>query len=283
MTTRALVLGGGGTAGVAWETGVLAGLAEQGLDVSDADMVIGTSAGSVVAAQLTSGQPIDRLLARQVEPAEQYRELMPAANVPWMIEEYGRIFGSATDAADMRAKLGAMSLAAETVPESVRRDIVAGRLPVAEWPDRDLRVTAVDTGSGEPVVFDRNSGVSLVDAVAASCSVPGIWPAVTIDGRRYMDGGMRTGENADLAVGFDKVLVLQVGAFDLPADWALSLDDQIERLRAAGSVVEVITPDEASRTAISDNPLDPATRTPSGLAGLAQGKAEAARITAFWS
>jgi NTE family protein len=283
MTTRALVLGGGGIAGIAWETGVLAGLAEQGVDVTGADVVIGTSAGSAVAAQLTSGTPVEELLARQVDPAAQYPELTPTMDVQWMLEEYGKIFTTAADAADMRRRLGAVALAAETVSEAARRDVVAGRLPVPDWPDRDLRIVAVDTADGEPVVFDRTSGVELVDAVAASCSVPGVWPSVTIGDRRYMDGGMRSGENADFATGFDRVLVLVVQEFEVPKEWGVHLDAQIGRLTAAGSVVEVIRADEASLLAFTDNLLDPATRTPSGLAGLAQGRAEAARVAKFWA
>jgi NTE family protein len=283
MTTRALVLGGGGIAGIAWETGVLAGLAEQGVDVTGADLVIGTSAGSAVAAQVTSGAPLEGLLARQVDPAAQYPELTPTMDVQWMLGEYGRIFQTATDADDMRRRLGAVALAAQTVPEAARRDVIVGRLPVPDWPDRDLRIVAVDTGNGEPVVFDRTSGVDLADAVAASCAVPGIWPAVTIGGRRYMDGGMRSGENADYATGFDRVLVLVVQEFELPPEWGVHLAAQIERLTAAGSVVEVVRADEASVAAFTDNLLDPATRTPSGLAGVAQGRAEAARVARLWS
>ena len=62
--------------------------------------------------------------------------------------------------------------------------------------------------NGEFVAFEKSSGVSLVDAVAASCAVPGVWPPVTINGRRYIDGGMRSAVNADLAAGYERVVVL---------------------------------------------------------------------------
>ena len=80
------------------------------------------------------------------------------------------------------ARIGAVALATKTVPETVRREVIAQRLPSHDWPDRVLRVTAIDTATGEFVVFDRDSGVGLIDAVAASCAVPGAWPPVTIAG-----------------------------------------------------------------------------------------------------
>jgi NTE family protein len=282
MTTRALVLGGGGTAGIAWETGILAGLAESGADVLDADLVIGTSAGAAVAAQVTSGVPLERLLARQIDAAEQVAELAPTVDVPTLLVRIGEIGQADLPEPEKRRAYGELAIQSPTVPEAARIAVLADRLPVHEWPDRDLRVTVVDTATGEPAVFDRHSGVPLVDAVAASCAVPGVWPPVTIDGRRYMDGGMRSGENADLAIGYDKVLVLQV--FELPpgVSWGPGLASQLDQLRAAGSAVEVVHADADSTAAIGENPLDPATRTPSALAGLAQGRAEADRVRAFW-
>jgi NTE family protein len=281
--TRALVLGGGGVAGVGWETGILAGLAESGVNVLDADVVIGTSAGSTVAAQVTSGLALTELLARQTDAALQTKELMPVADVPALLAGFGEIAETATGPDDQRLKTGRLALNANTVPEAARREVIASRLPVHEWPAQSLKITAVDAATGELAVFDKDSGVSLVDAVCASCAVPGVWPTVTIDGRRYMDGGMWSVENADLATGFDVVLVLQVLEIPGGGQWGMGLDQQIRQLRADGSRVEVITADEASKTAFTDNPLDPATRTPSALAGLAQGRTEAARIKAFWA
>jgi NTE family protein len=281
--TRALVLGGGGVAGVGWETGVLAGLAESGVNVVDADVVIGTSAGSTVAAQVTSGIALTELLARQTDAAFQTKELMPVADVPALLAKFGEIGQSATGPDDLRLKTGELALNADTVPEAARREVIAGRLPVHEWPAQSLKITGVDAASGDLAVFDKDSGVSLVDAVCASCAVPGVWPTVTIDGRRYMDGGMWSVENAHLATGFDVVLVFQVLELPGGGQWGTGLDSQIEQLRSEGSRVEVITADEASKVAFTDNPLDPATRAPSALAGLAQGRTEAARIKAFWA
>ncbi|HEX5406664.1 MAG TPA: patatin-like phospholipase family protein, partial [Pseudonocardiaceae bacterium] len=272
MTTRALVLGGGGVAGIAWETGILAGLAESGVDVLDADLLIGTSAGSMVAAQVASGGRLEQLLARQIEPAQQTTELTPTQDIPAMMTRFVEVLSAAGDPADLRRRMGELALSTETVPEEARREVMLARLPVHEWPQRAVRITAVDTATGDLVVFDRESGVSLVDAVGASCAVPGVWPPVTINGARYMDGGMRSTENADLAAGYDKVLVLQVLRMPEGSPWAGVLADQVAQLREAGSAVHVLTADDASTAAFSTNPLDPAVRTPSGLAGLAQGR-----------
>lgn len=274
----ALVLGGGGVAGIAWLTGLLLGLAEGGLDMSGADPVIGTSAGSVVAAQLLSGVTLEELYARQTEPGRQVREIAAEFDPDSFGEQPARLLASppATPAehAALRRAAGAFAMAAETVALEARRAVIAERLPSHDWPSgpgRDLRITAVCAETGELRVFDRASGVPLVDAVAASCAVPGIWPAVPIGGEHYMDGGVRSNDNADLALGASRVLVLsplgEVGLFPSEAP----LDQSVAGLRAAGARVAVVTPDEASREAFGPNPLDPATRRPAAEAGRAQG------------
>ena len=183
---HALVLGGGGVAGVAWMTGLLAGLAAGGQDVTGADLVIGTSAGATVAAQLGSGLPLDELLARQVEPAKQAREITVALDLEkFAADVQPFLAGASTPDAQLRG-FGQFALRAPTVPEAERRAVIEGRLPSHDWPARPLQLTAVDCASGELVVFDASSGVSLVDAVTASCAVPGVWPPVSIGGRRYM-------------------------------------------------------------------------------------------------
>ena len=176
MTRRALVLGGGGVAGIAWETGILVGIADESPAVSrallDSDVLLGTSAGSAVAAQLGSGVGLTELFARQVD--ETSSEIDPGVG----IDELSELFmAAASDPAatltQRRQRIGAVALAAETVAEPVRREVIAHRLPSHVWPQRALRVTAVDVDTGELTQFDRDSGVNLVDAVAASCAVPG--------------------------------------------------------------------------------------------------------------
>ena len=198
---QALVLGGGGVAGIAWTTGLLTGLAEAGQDVTGADLIIGTSAGATVAAQVGSGLPLDDLFARQTQPALQSREIPVELDLDKLAADWGEIMTGVTSGEEMLRRAGAYALAADTVPEAKRRAVIESRLPSRAWPTRRVQLVAVDAETGQPYVFDSQSGAELVDAVAASCAVPGIWPPVTIGGRRYIDGGVRSSDNADLARG----------------------------------------------------------------------------------
>jgi NTE family protein len=270
-----LVLGGGGVAGIAWMTGVLAGLADAGRDVTDADLMTGTSAGSTVVAQVGSGLSLQSLVDRQTDPALQSKEIPVELNLEKFALELGGVLGGATSDEDRRKRVGAFALAAETVPERDRMAVIESRLPSHDWPDRKLQVVAVDAESGEPRVFDRHSSVGLVAAVAASCAVPGIWPPVGIDGRRYMDGGVRSSDNADLAAGYARVIVLAPMGFESPLLSALPLAGTVDQLRRDGSSVFVIVPDPRSKAAIGTNPLDPSTREPAVAAGREQGRREA--------
>ena len=270
---RALVLGGGGVAGIAWMTGVLTGLAEAGRDVTGADVIVGTSAGSAVAAQLGSGLSLDALFARQVDPALQAREISAELDMEKVAAEFTALLTGVTSPEDAQRRVGAYALAARTVPEAERLAAVGSRLPSPDWPARRILLVAVDAETGEMRVFDRESGVSLVDAVAASCAVPGVWPPVSIGGRRYVDGGIRSSDNADLATGSAEIVVLSPLGLNSPFPSPMPLRDVVSRLRAEGSAVTVITPDGASAAAMGANPLDPATRVPAAQAGRAQGRA----------
>lgn len=280
MTRRGLVLGGGGVAGIAWETGLAAGLAEAGVDLLAADVIVGTSAGSTVAAQITSGLSLEELFRRQTDPALQARELTAVLDA----EAVGALFGvayaaAAGDPVALRRRIGELALEAPTVPEAERLEVIAARLPSHTWPDRVLKIVAVDARSGEERVFDKDSGVNLVDAVAASCAVPGTWPPVTIGDRRYIDGGVRSGENADVATGCERAIVVQV--MEIPG--GTDLEDQLAGLRAADSRVSVVRPDEASLDAIGTNVLDPAVREPAAKAGREQGLRVAAELAGLWN
>jgi NTE family protein len=274
------VLGGGGITGIAWEIGLLAGLAEAGVDLTGADLVVGTSAGSVVGAQVTSGGAPEVLYERQLEPPAQERVARMGrrtlARYGWaMLASRGR------DVA-FRRRVGALALRAEaaglTPTEQERLDVIGSRLLSTEWPERELKITAVDAQTGEFTVFDRDAGVPLLLAVAASCAVPGVYPPITIDGRRYVDGGMRSAANADLAAGYDQVVVLAPIARG--GGPMASVDAQVTGMVAR---VAVVSPDQGSRTAIGRNVLDPAARAASARAGRAQAKAVADQVAAAWT
>ncbi|MFG2884642.1 patatin-like phospholipase family protein [Streptomyces sp. NPDC048297] len=270
--TDALVLGGGGVGGIAWITGLLAGLADAGQDVTGAGLLVGTSAGSAVAAQVGSGLGLEELYARQVDPALQSAEIMAEMDLEKFAEQIGAALGSAASVPEMRRAVGRVALEARTVPEPERRAVIESRLPSHTWPERALKVVAVDAETGEPRIFDRDSDVPLVDAVAASCAVPGVWPPVTIGARRYVDGGVRSIANADLAAGCARVLVIAPMGSAEPFPSEQPLERAVEDLRAQGTEVTVIAPDEASLTAIGDNALDPTTRHPAAEAGRSQGR-----------
>ncbi|WP_037568995.1 patatin-like phospholipase family protein [Phaeacidiphilus oryzae] len=291
---RALVLGGGGSAGNAWTIGIVAGLSEAGLDVTEADLIVGTSAGSTAAAQITGGKPAELLAGiLSATPPQRPRAggpdgggVRPAAD---HMEVTAAIIAGAEDAADMRRRMGAAALQADAGSDGSAqarwRATVAARLPRQDWPARPLRITAVNARTGEPVVFGRDSGVDLADAVAASCANGfGVGP-YAIGGERYIDGGYRRNENADLAAGHRRVLVLSPlgGRTRHPLEWGMQLAAQVEELRAGGSRVETVLPDEAARRAFGDNLMDLSARRPAARAGREQGRALAEELGAFWS
>jgi NTE family protein len=289
---RALVLGGGGSAGNAWLIGVIAGLFDAGLDVTEADLVIGTSAGSTAAAQVTSASPPDLLAAilaaapqQPPGPVGSDRGRAPGPAVANHMERTSAIIATAEDAADMRRRMGAAALEMDAASDgSVQarwRATVAARLPSQRWPARTVLVTAVDARTGEPVVFDRHSGVDLVDAVAASCASSF---AYSIGDNRYIDGGYRRNENADLAAGYERVLVLSPfgGRSRHPVEWGMHLAAQVDEVRAHGSRVETIFPDSNSEHMFGANAMDPSLRPPAARAGYNQGGDLAEQLTEFW-
>lgn len=296
----ALVLGGGGAAGNAWLIGIIAGLAEARVDMTEAaDLVVGTSAGATAAAQVRSRIPAAELLASvlspPVQPVGQNRAPPPSLPMATVFERMRAISAAASSAADLQRAMGAFGLESDATlgPAAAgqRRAMVAARLPRSEWPDRPMIVVAIDAHTGELAAFDRDSGVDLVDAVTASTALPGMVPTHNINGTRYISGGVRSNENADLASGYANVVVLSPlggrersaepeGQFEglrRPPD--ADLASQVEGLRKQGSRVEVITPDADSRAAMGTNQMDLATRIPAARAGFAQGKLEATRLT----
>ena len=284
--SRALVLSGGGPVGIGWESGVVAGLAAQGVDVAGADLIVGTSAGSVVGAQIARGRDMaevaGRMRGRAGTPSgpvgasgEQMEELMAA---------FTALFTSTEPEDVKRAKVGAFALGAETMSEEEFLPVF-GHLDGAEWPPRFV-CTAVDAQSGAFVVWDGTTAAPLVRAVASSCAVPGVFPPITIDGRRYVDGGMRSITNADLAKGHDRVLVLSlmnpaeaVGPLSV---LVAGFEREATTLRDAGGEVELVVPDADAASAMGVNLMDPA-NVPSAIeAGERQGRAVADGLASFW-
>ena len=284
---RGLVLGGGGITGIAWETGLLHGLAEAGLDLTAADRVIGTSAGSIIGAQITSDIPLAELYRRQLlAPAELGDGGVPLATIGLGvvagfavsllqargdITRFGRVLGARAVKAAARGRT-------PSIPERYQQ--VDLRISGLSWPDRDLVVTAVDVATGELAAFGPRGHwpeVALRDAVNASCAVPCVYPPIPIAGRTYVDGGVRSISNADLADGCDVVVALT------PSDRGIGpIRSASAQLTDLGVRHLLIAPDEASKAAIGKNVLDPAARPPSARAGYAQAAAWVDRVGALW-
>lgn len=284
--SKALVLGGGGPVGIAWETGLLAGLAEGGVDVHHADWILGTSAGSFVGAQIAMHRDPAALFAAELGYASTVRESAgPSGPPPDLSGLMGLMMrkppGEPAPTALM-AEFGKLALDAQTISEDA---FISGFGPAFEgerpWPT-GFACTAIDAETGEFVVWNDSTAAPLVRGVASSCSVPGIFPPITIDGRRWIDGGMRSGTNADVAHAHDKVVIVAVVPPAFAPAMLAGIEGERARLRAAGRETALIIPDTAAGEAFGPNLMDGANRETIARAGYAQGQAEAARIAAFW-
>ena len=267
--TRALVLGGGGPVGIAWESGLIAGLAQGGVDLGQADFTLGTSAGSFVGARLALGADAatlaDPIIADKI-PGDERRPAQgggPPPDLSKLMQLMGEAQGGLRNPAEVRAEIGAYALAAQTIGEDAFIESFGrsfSTLPVDAWPERGFACTAVDAQTGGFQLWTGDSGVGVVRAVASSCSVPGVYPPVTLKGRRYIDGGMRSSTNADMASGHEMVVViaLRTGAAGgaLAERIAARFNEEIESLKDGGGTVVTVTPDPASLEAFGLNLMD---------------------------
>ncbi|MEU0224315.1 patatin-like phospholipase family protein [Streptomyces sp. NPDC006284] len=277
MADTALVLGGGGLTAYAWQVGVLAGLAEAGLDLGDADVLAGTSAGSLLALDLAGGSA----------PADLYREQVererPMMDVDFTLTMTARYLWAALGSRDPRTvvrRLGRLALSVHDVPESEVLEAIAPHLPVQDWPERTVRLFAVDALTGTPTAFTAGSGVDLLHAMSATCALPPLFPPITIGEGRWMDGGVRSTTNADLVDDCARVVVL--APIPKAAGATPSAASQVASLTANGTRATLLTPDRTSRRAFGHNPLN-ASRIPGATReGRRQGTDQADRIRRVW-
>ena len=278
VSERCLVLGGGGVAGIAWMTGLLRGLQERGVDLDSFGTVLGTSAGAAVGAQVYGGCSLDQLYQRQVDPDQQVEELLPTVSLKRLLLKLLPALLVRKQPEKFRRKVGKMAIRARTVPAQKRYRVIEQRLNGCQWPEEGLKVVVVNAETGAPEVLDRESGVSLTDAIAASCAVPGIWPVVELRGTPYIDGGIRSANSADYLCGAREVLVLAPMGYKPNFTPDAGLRKEVKLLRDSGARVLVLTPDAASVVAMGRNPLDPETRAPSAEAGYAQAAIEVTQL-----
>jgi NTE family protein len=274
--TRALVLSGGGTAGGAWMAGYISALRGQGVDLGDADLIIGTSAGARTAAQLatgTLGQAVRRYRRGDIPAVELH------ATLPEFVAASMRIIAGTPDRQEATRRIANLApLGAQLASAAERHRMMAALLPATDWPGQRLLITAVDAETGHRAAFGADSGAGLLDAVAASGALPGIFPLVTIDGRRYADGGAHSLYNADLAAGHDVVTVLT----PLPLNDYLraTLDAEVAALGTAA--VHVLTADLQSLAAIGSNMFAAEAVPVAADAGTAQARRDIAKLRAIW-
>ncbi|MBC3839309.1 patatin-like phospholipase family protein [Streptacidiphilus sp. 4-A2] len=270
---RALVLGPGGTVGTAWMTGLAHGLRRNGVDLGAADLIVGTSAGAIVGALLATGQDLGRLASSARSAAHR-----PKADAQRTGAVFAVLGDRSLEPGEARRRVGRLAL--ESIDPQADQALIAGRAALIgtdAWPEQRLLITAVDATTGEPVVWDRDSGVPLVHAVAASSAFPGAAPPVAVDGRRYMDGALRSGSNADLATGARRLIVIEPMAHLFPRE------PLAQQLAAIGAdTVVTIGPDPASVRALGSDPGDLAAWEPAYQAGLHQADETAGRLRSAW-
>jgi NTE family protein len=289
MAKRALVLGSGGPIGIAWQAGLLAGLAEAGVDLADADFIVGTSAGSLVGAQIAMGKEPISLAESILTVGLTISGSSSEPDLTTFIDQMAEAACGKRRARDVRAEIGKWALESPAISEEIFLAVVShlfNQIGDGTWPQRNFACTAVDALSGEFVVWNKEAGADIKRAVASSCSVPGLFPPITINGRRYMDGGTRSATNADLAEGYDTAIVVAVsgaaGDPKLAEHFRKRLNQELATLREGGTKVELILPDAASIEAFGANLMDPGHSADAARTGLAQGNAQAASLRAVW-
>ncbi|MFI7122018.1 patatin-like phospholipase family protein [Amycolatopsis sp. NPDC049868] len=270
---KALVLGGGGLTGGGWLIGMLCGLADAGVDLCESDLIVGTSSGALVGAQVATGCDLEVLYDQTVFAAhpEPALELSSTA-----LATLGGLLGGAQNPQLCRARVGHAAMEAKSASSHLR-EFIGARLPDSEWPERRLRLTAVEALSGEFAVFDSESGLSLLDAVVASCALPFVYPPARALGRRWIDGFTRSPANADVAEAYGRIVVLA----PMPEGFAANsrvVDQTAELASRTGALIATVVADS-----VPVRPLDPALLPEAAVAGRAQAAAVVDEIAVVWN
>jgi len=283
--TRALVLGGGGAVGVGWQAGLLTGLRGAGVDLAGAQAIVGTSAGALVGALLSSGREVTDALTSLASLGQS----IDPDSLATGDEAFLSAMHQASLAADPQEALRAIGRAA-TGAKTLAEDIylgLFGTLDGTVWP-AGFRCTAIDTETGDLVVWDEGSGVPLPRAVASSCAVPVLFPTVTIKGRRYMDGGILSHLNAVATPPTDVLVVLSCHPLGSKGDGgggslsaSVTPDAELAPLRETRRLVAV-EPD-FSDIEVPANMMDPGLAIQAFQIGKRQAAVTAPAIQAAWN
>jgi NTE family protein len=260
---------------VGWELGVLRGLQDDGVDMERFDRVIGTSAGAMAGATLAAGAPLEAIQPN-AERDDALSDLVRRADFDVLGPVVAAIIAGGEPDQARRAELGAIALRSPH-PEAAHVDVVHRFLPDGPWPDQ-LVVTAVDVHDGGFISWGARDGIGLAEAAAASSAVPGMFPPITIDGRRYMDGGMRSVTSADLAEGSEVVVIVAAPSRSELTDRQIA--DETAAIREAGGSIVEIRPDAASAEAFGEDPMDGSRQALVFEEGRRQGRAMADRVSA---
>jgi NTE family protein len=284
LKRRALILAAGGYVASSWEIGVVAGMADVGLDVRNADLFVGTSAGARVALELTSGRALEDIYQQRATPSAPSPQRPSGPAIDWAriragVDAAKQAGGSP---AEILKRYGALAFEVAVGTGSDRRATVAGQLPIQAWPERRVLIPVVDAETGKRRAFDRQSGIDLADAVIATTASFGAVP-LAFEGHHYIDGGYYSSDNADLAIGYERVLILALRS-PPEAMRLVPVEAGVAALRATGAEVEVIHPDEETLAALAPTggQMNPASGQPAAIAGRRQGRAVAEHIAAFW-
>jgi NTE family protein len=284
----ALVLGGGGLLGAAWEAGLIAGIAEEEAGITKADRIIGTSAGAIIGLQIALGRTPEDIFQGQIAMAEEYRkhnpvrsESMPSpARQPPIIQDILKAALEGDVPRELLAKIGRMSLEAPALPEE---PFIAQFQPLLNpgerWPDRFVCI-ALDAEDGTLAVWDKDSRVDPVRAIAASSAAPFVVTPIRIHGHRYMDAGLRSTTNADIAKGFDRVVVVAPSAAFMHG-LNIQAKREVAAIEQAGGKAILITPDNSSKEVMGFNPMDAARSGVVARAAFKQAKEESGALKKF--
>jgi NTE family protein len=287
---NALVLGGGGPVGEAWESGVIAGLADKGVYLSRMDRIIGTSAGAVVGARLAMGMTPEQLIQQSLTrfegaPPAPTQKPPPPPDLSFLVSQLEELNAGRTTEQSVGIEVGKWAL--NVHPIATESEFVASfwrRFPKKRWPSGAYECVSVNAADGFLRVWNGSSGVPLALAVASSCALPGLFAPVEIDGQPYMDGGARSATNADLARGSKTAIVMVPTAginHPLATLSVPRLDVEVGMLRKSGCRVALILPDSSSTRAFGQIGAEENRNAAAMDAGRIEGHAKANEIAAL--